>query len=187
MGSKPNRKKTYGTREWATKTVNCCTGCSNDCQYCYAKGIAVRFKRLDANQWRHETVQEHEMDVHLTDSLKTELSGIFNWALEGFKRLRDREFRFEESSSMKQSKQSYRDQSNSALSFAGECLEKSSPDESLRFKEVYEAYELYCEKEGFRSRMKKSRFRKELEKTGCVIENSSKHNNELRIFAVRLS
>ena len=35
---------------------------------------------------------EHEMDVHLTEKLKTELSGIFNWALEGFKRLRDRDF-----------------------------------------------------------------------------------------------
>jgi len=130
---------------------------------------------------------EHEMDVHLTERLKSELSGIFNWALEGFKRLRNREFRFEESSSMKESKQSYRDQSNSALSFAGECLEKSSPDESLRFKDVYEAYESYCEKEGFRSRMKKSQFRKSLEKAGYIIENSSKHDNELRIFNVRLS
>jgi putative DNA primase/helicase len=130
---------------------------------------------------------EHEKDVHLTESLKTELSGIFNWALEGFKRLRNLEFRFEESSSMKESKQSYRDQSNSALSFAGECLEKSSQDESLRLKDVYEAYESYCEKEGFRSRMKKSQFRKSLEKAGYIIENSSRHNNDVRMIGVRLS
>ena len=108
---------------------------------------------------------EHEMDVHLTEKLKTELSGIFNWALQGFKRLRDRDFRFEESSSMKQSKQSYKDHSNSALSFAGECLEKSSPDESLRFKNVYEVYEDYCEKERFSSRMKKSMFLKRSRKS----------------------
>ena len=27
-----------GTQEWSVKTVNCCTGCSHDCRYCYAKG-----------------------------------------------------------------------------------------------------------------------------------------------------
>jgi putative DNA primase/helicase len=80
---------------------------------------------------------EHEMDVHLTEKLKTELSGIFNWALEGFRRLRDREFRFEESSSMKRSKQNYRDQSNGALSFAGEFLEKSSSDESIKIAKIF--------------------------------------------------
>jgi phage/plasmid-associated DNA primase len=30
---------------------------------------------------------EHEMDVELTEKLMAELSGIFNWALEGYKRL----------------------------------------------------------------------------------------------------
>jgi phage/plasmid-associated DNA primase len=30
---------------------------------------------------------EHEMDVELTEKLMGELSGIFNWALEGYKRL----------------------------------------------------------------------------------------------------
>jgi putative DNA primase/helicase len=131
--------------------------------------------------------KEQEMDVHLTERLKTELSGIFNWALEGFKRLRDRDFRFEESSSMKESKQSYKNKSNSALSFAAECLEKSSSDDGLRLKEVYEEYEGYCEKEGFSSRMRKSQFRKALEGIGYIIENSSKHNNDVRIFGVRLS
>jgi P4 family phage/plasmid primase-like protien len=130
---------------------------------------------------------EKEMDVYLTEKLKTELSGIFNWALEGFKRLRDREFRFEESNSMKASKQDYKDQSNSALSFASECLEKSTSEESLQFKKVYEEYEKFCEKDGFSTRMKKKVFRKTLEKAGYLIENSSKHSNELRIFGVRLS
>ena len=37
--------KTHGTQEWSVKTVNCCTGCSHDCRYCYAKGMAVRFRQ----------------------------------------------------------------------------------------------------------------------------------------------
>ena len=130
---------------------------------------------------------EKEMDVHLTRKLKDELSGIFNWAIEGFKRLRQRDFRFEESSSMRASKQDYKTQSNSALSFLNECLEKASPDDSERFKDVFELYETYCEKEGFQSRLKKSVFRKVLQGAGILSENSSKHNNELRIFGVKIS
>jgi putative DNA primase/helicase len=130
---------------------------------------------------------EKEMDVHLTRKLKDELSGIFNWAIEGFKRLRQRDFRFEESSSMRASKQDYKNQSNSALSFLNECLEKASPDDSERFKDVFELYETYCEKEGFQSRLKKSVFRKVLQGAGILSENSSKHNNELRIFGVKIS
>ena len=62
MNRKLKNSKVQGTREWAVKTVNCCTGCSHDCRYCYAKGIAMRFKRLAANQWRHETVRQHDVD-----------------------------------------------------------------------------------------------------------------------------
>jgi putative DNA primase/helicase len=131
--------------------------------------------------------RESEMDVFLTEKLKHELSGIFNWALLGFRRLRDRSFRFDESSTMKASKQDYKAKSNSALSFAAEYLEKASPDDSLRFKDVYEMYESYSEKEGYNSRMKKNAFKKTLQTAGFLIENSSKHSNELRIFGVRMS
>lgn len=39
---------------------------------------------------------EHEMDVELTEKLMGELSGIFNWALEGYKRLDGQKFIFSE-------------------------------------------------------------------------------------------
>ncbi len=52
----------HGTREWATKTVNCCTGCSHDCIYCYAKGMAVRFKQLTAGQWPLERIRQKDVD-----------------------------------------------------------------------------------------------------------------------------
>jgi DNA repair photolyase len=62
MKQKVDRRTSYGTREWATKTVNCCTGCSHDCVYCYAKGIAVRFKRMTATQWPNETLRQNDVD-----------------------------------------------------------------------------------------------------------------------------
>ncbi|MHA1285261.1 MAG: radical SAM protein [Promethearchaeota archaeon] len=44
--------KTKGTKEWASSNVNIGYGCSNDCKYCYAKRIAIRFRRKTYKNWR---------------------------------------------------------------------------------------------------------------------------------------
>ena len=59
-----NSKKNHGTREWAVKTVNCCTGCSHDCRYCYAKEMAIRFKQVTAAQWPLERIREKDVFKH---------------------------------------------------------------------------------------------------------------------------
>jgi DNA repair photolyase len=43
-----------GTREWACKNINIIDGCANDCRYCYAKEMAIRFKRATTENWRNE-------------------------------------------------------------------------------------------------------------------------------------
>ena len=48
-------KQLTGTREWACKTVNVCMGCSHDCAYCYAKGMAIRFGRSTVHTWKQQT------------------------------------------------------------------------------------------------------------------------------------
>ena len=61
------RKKTqtkpeiFGTKEWAAHTVNCCTGCVHDCKYCYAKSIAVRFKRVRSENWKDEKIRSRDV------------------------------------------------------------------------------------------------------------------------------
>ena len=55
-------RSSTGTREWAKYTVNCCTGCANDCRYCYAKGMAVRFKQLTMDEWQLERVRQKDVD-----------------------------------------------------------------------------------------------------------------------------
>jgi DNA repair photolyase len=50
-----------GTQEWSVKTVNCCTGCSHDCRYCYAKEMAIRFKQVTAPQWPLERVRQKDV------------------------------------------------------------------------------------------------------------------------------
>ena len=55
--------KAHGTQEWSVKTINCCTGCSHDCRYCYAKGMAVRFKQLTESQWPLERVRPKDVTM----------------------------------------------------------------------------------------------------------------------------
>ncbi len=45
------RKITQGTREWASSNVNLYSGCSNNCKYCYAKKMAIRFGRKTDENW----------------------------------------------------------------------------------------------------------------------------------------
>jgi DNA repair photolyase len=49
--------KSSGTREWAVRSVNCCSGCSHDCRYCYARDMAVRYRQLKPEQWKEERIR----------------------------------------------------------------------------------------------------------------------------------
>ena len=44
-------KSKTGTREWAESNENCISGCSNSCKYCYARDMAIRYKRETAETW----------------------------------------------------------------------------------------------------------------------------------------
>ncbi|MBM9604727.1 radical SAM protein [Desulfopila inferna] len=56
-------KRIRGTREWAVADIDCCTGCSHGCRYCYARydGV-VKKKRVSASEWQHPEVRS--ADVH---------------------------------------------------------------------------------------------------------------------------
>lgn len=44
---------TKGTKEWAEKNINISYGCSNNCKYCYAKRMALRFERIkNEDEWK---------------------------------------------------------------------------------------------------------------------------------------
>ena len=56
MNTIKSAKNVTGTKEWAAKNANCISGCSHDCFYCYAKAIAIRFRRKTAQNWKNEIV-----------------------------------------------------------------------------------------------------------------------------------
>jgi len=61
--SSNGQKKGHGFHEWIKKgnSINICTGCPNDCKYCYAKGRAYRFKQVKIGEWSKERIREHDV------------------------------------------------------------------------------------------------------------------------------
>ena len=45
-----------------TATFNCCTGCSHDCHYCYAKSMAVRYKQVTPSEWGLERIRPWDVN-----------------------------------------------------------------------------------------------------------------------------
>ena len=130
---------------------------------------------------------ESEMDVELTEKLMDELSGIFNWALEGYMRLRDKGFIFSKSETMLRSKKIYKQKNSSVIDFAVSHLTSGiNPEHSVPFKDVYDLYQGFCLNEGIKRVMPKKIFRSALEAEGYRIDNSSKHANQVRIFDTKL-
>jgi DNA repair photolyase len=70
-----SKNKAINTWQWATKTINCCTGCSHDCLYCYAKSMAIRFKQVTAAQWPLERIRMHDVN---RKQQKVSGPGIYN-------------------------------------------------------------------------------------------------------------
>ena len=117
------------------------------------------------------TFSEEEMDRDLEGKLIRELSGIFNWALEGYRRLRQKNFRLEESQSMKLMKQDYRSEMDSVRAFANGCLIKTKDSKDrLKFGSTYEMYVAFCQDDGQKEYEKKNGFRKGLKDLGYRIE-----------------
>lgn len=59
---KKNAKPNSGTREWAIINCNFINGCSHDCKYCYAKAMAVQYKRKTRDNWKQEEVRIDKLD-----------------------------------------------------------------------------------------------------------------------------
>lgn len=62
----PSVKLPYGTKEWASHNVNIQQGCEHNCKYCYAKSMAIRFKRSTAKNWTTTKLRDNELSRYYT-------------------------------------------------------------------------------------------------------------------------
>lgn len=53
-----NKIVNFGTREWSNSSINFLDGCSHDCLYCYAKSMAIRFRRKTPDTWKEEVLRK---------------------------------------------------------------------------------------------------------------------------------
>jgi DNA repair photolyase len=60
------KRAPHGTQEWAASNVNIQDGCEHDCRYCYAKTMAIRFKRATAASWAKTRLRQHDLDRSFT-------------------------------------------------------------------------------------------------------------------------
>ena len=131
------------------------------------------------------TFKGDEIDPNLENKLSLELSGIFNWAIEGYNQLRENDFKLPKVSSMTIAKEEYRNELDGIRSFAKSLLKSDDPADKVKFKDAYERYALFCGKWKMDLEHRKE-FRKILEELGFKIENSTKDSNQLYIFNARL-
>ena len=57
------KKRISGTREWAVANIDCCTGCSHGCRYCYARYKAVvKEQKVDKADWRSVLIRNEDVE-----------------------------------------------------------------------------------------------------------------------------
>ena len=104
------------------------------------------YRRLIIIRFAH-AVPEALRDPELLSKFQAESDGIFQYALEGLRRLMANGFKFSETESNKEELRKYREDSNSVLAFIRDCCEMDVDAESGRM-ETYQRYRSYCEDSG---------------------------------------
>jgi putative DNA primase/helicase len=117
-------------------------------------------------------IPENEQDKELSKKIiSNELSGVFNWILEGLNRLLSQK-NFTQSEVVNKQLEEYKKQTDSVLTFLDdECYEKSS-DKHILFQELYKIYLAYCCESNYRA-CSKGTFSKRLQNAGFETERKN--------------
>jgi putative DNA primase/helicase len=135
------------------------------------------FRRLLIIPFR-VTLPESEWDQTLAQKIiKSELAGVFNWIIEGLKRLLKTE-KFTESQIVKATLETYKRESDSVACFIGENSYKPSSQDYILLKNLYADYRAFCLDDGA-SALKKSNFKQRLKSNGFQVDEVS---NVLRVY-----
>lgn len=111
--------------------------------------------------------QEQDKNLH-TKIIEKELSGVFNWVLQGLNRLLEQK-KFSDCEAAQQAVEQYKSQSDSVKMFIDENNYQNSPTDYRLIKELYPEYRSYCIDDGFKP-VNKSNFIKRLSGFGVVID-----------------
>jgi putative DNA primase/helicase len=115
-----------------------------------------------------EAKQDKELSQKIIDS---ELSGVFNWILQGLERLLKQK-KFSKCTAIENALGDYKKDSDSVKMFVDEFEYKTDPEEHTAVKELYNQYRPFCIEDGFRP-VNKSNFMKRLRHHKIIVERKS--------------
>lgn len=120
-----------------------------------------------------KTIPEDQQDKELAAKIiRNELSGVFNWVLEGLQRiLRQRDFTTCEA--VEKQNEKYRVESDSVLKFLNESNYKKSIELFVKLATLYSLYKGFCGEDGYHP-VGKSKFKKRLQNSGIKVKRKSK-------------
>lgn len=114
--------------------------------------------------------QEQDKNLH-TKIIENELSGVFNWVLQGLHRLLEQK-KFSFCEAAKNAVEQYKIESNSVQMFLNDNEYIKSPSNQILIKELYLEYKSFCIEDGMPP-FKKSNFIKQMRILDFVIERGS--------------
>jgi len=121
--------------------------------------------------------QEQDKNLH-TKIIDDELSGVFNWVLEGLNRLLEQK-KFSDCEAAQQAVEQYKIESNSVQMFLNESEYKGSLTNYKLIKDLYPEYRAFCIDDGM-TPFKKTNFIKQLRALSLVVDRVSQ--NQLAVF-----
>jgi putative DNA primase/helicase len=108
------------------------------------------YRRLSILQFS-AYIPEEKRDKQLKEKLKEEIAGIFNWAVEGLKRLRQNNYNFSKCTKMKELLSQYQKDLNPIIQFFEECIEIIDNDNAKEdTKLVYNTFKNWAYQNGLR-------------------------------------
>jgi putative DNA primase/helicase len=128
------------------------------------------------------TIPPHEQDKNLhTKIIENELSGVFNWVLQGLNRLLEQK-KFSDCEAAQQAVEQYRIESDSVQMFLNENEYKVSATNDMPLKDLFNEYRNYCIESGFKAcslrtfadRLRNSGYQTDRKNYGTVINAEKK-------------
>lgn len=96
-----------------------------------------------------QTIKDDEKDIDLANTIiNYELSGVFNWILEGLKRLLA-QGNFSKSIAIDNALEDYKLNSDSVYLFLNDANYRPSDDKRIQLKIIYQDYRVYCSDSGY--------------------------------------
>jgi putative DNA primase/helicase len=123
------------------------------------------------------TIPEERQDKQIAQKIiRNELSGVFNWVLEGLKRLLHQK-QFTRSKAVDNILERYMKESNSVILFLEEEGYRASLDEYVQLKDLYSDYKLFCydgsyhpvSKRNFSERLRNTSIKTERKNYGMIV------------------